>query len=108
LTSKERLAVFVLDLTQYGSESKEYLLYAVHIIKELLKNMHENGIEMKILLLGFDTAVHRFVLGSEDITRHLSYGHHAEEDEAYFPEAELQMGHTIRNYQNIENALISL
>ena len=54
--------MFVLDLSLHGEQSKEYLLYCMHLIRDFVNKLNQNAIAMNILLLGFDTAVHRFTL----------------------------------------------
>lgn len=54
--------VFLLDLSNYGHESKEYLLYAIHVIREFVRCSVLNNVPIRIVLLGFDSGIIRYVI----------------------------------------------
>ena len=62
MSTAERLFVFVLDLSNYGQESREYLMYALHVVKEFARMAQNNEIKIKIMIVGFDCGVIRYVI----------------------------------------------
>lgn len=86
LSTEQRLFIFAIDLSDYGHESREYLIYAIHVIREFVKSTSLNHLPLKVMLVGFDSGVIRYVVNSEDQLEKIVTNGSEEEDEEYFPD----------------------
>lgn len=58
--SKERLIVFVLDLSNYGELSQKFLLYSIRAIKQFINHAVGEKKNIKVMLVAFDDGLQLF------------------------------------------------